>query len=529
MKLCLETIQNKEQWEGYHLPQYDPKVIAENTKQRPQWIHFGAGNIFRVFPAVACQRLIEQGDMDTGIICCEGYDDEIVSRCFHNYDNLTLAVTLNPDGSIAKEVVASMVEAYTTLHDSAKIREIFEKESLQMVSFTITEKGYSIYNTAKEFLPYIQADIEAGPANCKSLMALMASFSIARFHACNKPLTLLSMDNCSHNGAKLREAVVSIGKAWLESGKITSEEFAYLDTQISFPWSMIDKITPRPHEKVEEILKADGLEEISPFITTKNTYTAAFVNAEKPQYLVVEDDFPNGRPPLEKAGVYMTTRDTVNSTERMKVTGCLNPLHTAMSVYGCLLGYDLICDEMKDAEILKLINQLGYNEALPVVTDPKILSPKAFIDEVVTQRFPNPFMPDAPQRIATDTSQKVGIRFGETIKSYLSDEGRDVHQLVAIPLAIAGWMRYLLAVDDNGNEMEVSADPLKDELQAMLSTIVWNDPASYQNQLQAILANEVIFGVNLVEAGLSETIEKMFVAQLQGVGAVRQTLREFLA
>ena len=126
----------------------------------------------------------------------------------------------------------------------------------------------------------------------------------------------------------------------------------------------------------------------------------------------------------------------------MKVTTCLNPLHTAMSMYGCLLGYTRICEEMKDEDIVRLIKRLGYVEGLPVVVDPKILSPKAFIDEVIEQRLPNPFMPDAPQRIATDTSQKVGIRFGETIKSYVS-EGRDMSNLVALPLAIAGWMRYL--------------------------------------------------------------------------------------
>ena len=64
-------------------------------------------------------------------------------------------------------------------------------------------------------------------------------------------------------------------------------------------------------------------------VTGKKTYTAGFVNSEKPQYLVIEDRFPNGRPPLEKVGVYMTDRDTVNNTERMKVTTCLNPLHTS--------------------------------------------------------------------------------------------------------------------------------------------------------------------------------------------------------
>ena len=85
---------------------------------------------------------------------------------------------------------------------------------------------------------------------------------------------------------------------------------------------------------------------------------------------------------------------------------------------------------MKDADIVALIKRLGYVEGLPVVVNPGILEPKAFIDEVVEQRLPNPFMPDAPQRIATDTSQKVGIRFGETIKSYIA-EGRDLNTLVS--------------------------------------------------------------------------------------------------
>lgn len=145
---------------------------------------------------------------------------------------------------------------------------------------------------------------------------------------------------------------------------------------------MIDKITPRPAEIIEKQLMDAGFEDMQPVITSRNTYIAPFVNAEVPQYLVVEDRFPNGRPALDKAGVYLCDRKTVNDTERMKVTTCLNPLHTALAVYGCMLGYTLICDEMKDETLVKLVKRLGYVEGLPVVVDPVILSPKAFIDEV---------------------------------------------------------------------------------------------------------------------------------------------------
>ena len=291
---------------------------------------------------------------------------------------------------------------------------------------------------------------------------------------------------------------------------------------------MIDKITPRPAEAVEKQLTALGIEDMAPIVTAKHTYIAPFVNAEAPQYLVIEDRFPNGRPALEKAGVYMTDRDTVNMTERMKVTTCLNPLHTALAVYGCLLGYEKICDEMKDEDLVKLITRIGYVEGLPVVTDPGILSPKAFIDEVVKQRLPNPFMPDTPQRIATDTSQKIPIRFGETIKSYMADPGRDSATLTAIPLAIAGWLRYLLGVDDEGREMPVSPDPMLASLQADLEGVKLGNPASADGRLDPILANANLFGVDLKAAGLDQKITELFKRLIAGPGAVRKTLKTSL-
>ena len=145
----------------------------------------------------------------------------------------------------------------------------------------------------------------------------------------------------------------------------------------------------------------------------------------------------------------------------------------------------------------------------------------------MTERLPNPFMPDDPRRIATDTSQKVGIRFGETVKSYLAT-GRDLETLVAIPLAIAGWLRYLLAVNDKGEAMEVSADPLKDDLQAKLAGVVWNDPASYKGQIREILANASIFGTDLTKTSLADRVEAYFVKLLGGAGSARALLQSEL-
>ena len=516
---------------GYHLPEFDYDTVHKNTVEHPHWIHFGAGNIFRAFQANVAQNLLNSGVLDTGLIAAEGYDYEIIEKSYRPHDNLSILATLKADNTVEKTIVGSIMESL--ILDSkneaeyARLREIFKNPSLQMASFTITEKGYATANAKGEFFPAVAADFEKGPEAPESYLGKVVSLLYTRYTHGALPIAMVSMDNCSHNGEKLQTSVMTVAKAWLEKGFVGQDFIDYLsdETKITFPWSMIDKITPRPHKIVEESLEKDGIEGMTPIVTSKNTFIAAFVNAERPQYLVVEDKFPNGRPALEKAGVYMTDRETVNKTERMKVTTCLNPLHTAMSVYGCMLGYTLICDEMKDADVVALIKRLGYVEGLPVVVDPKILNPKAFIDEVIEQRLPNPFMPDTPQRIATDTSQKVGIRFGETIKSYVA-EGRDLNSLVSIPLAIAGWLRYLLAIDDNGNAFEVSADPLKDELQAKLSGIEFGKPETVTDQLDGILSNASIFGSDLTKTVLADKIKAYFKAEIAGAGAVRKTLHE---
>lgn len=531
MKLNLSDLNNNG-WGEITLPKYNIGAIRENTRVNPTWLHFGAGNIFRGFISSLQDSLLNAGIESTGIIAADTFDFEIIDRIFTEHDNLTLNVSLMADGSVKSEVLASVCEALKA--DSSdknymeRFRQIATEPSLQMISFTITEKGYAVKNTQGELMPVVKEDIANGPGKSKHAMSFVAGLLYERYKAGRLPVALVSMDNCSHNGEKLRSSVMTIANGWLKAGHVDTGFIDYISDEsvVAFPWSMIDKITPRPSEKVQKMLEDMGMEDIAPIITSKKTFIAPFVNAEQPQYLVIEDSFPNGRPALEKAGVYLTDRDTVNKTERMKVTTCLNPLHTALAVYGCMLGYTLICEEMKDAELTKFVNRLGYVEGLPVVTDPGIISPKEFIDEVVKKRLPNPFMPDAPQRIATDTSQKVGIRFGETIKSYAA-LGK-TNELKAIPLAIAGWLRYLLGVDDNGEPIEISADPLKDELCSKLAGIELGKPESYTGQLKDILSNETIFGSNLCVLGMDKLIEEIFVKEISGKGAVRATLKEYL-
>lgn len=488
MKLSLSSLQKERaEWlrGGFALPAFDSEAVRRRTREAPTWIHFGAGNIFRAFPCAALQRLLDAGLYDRGVIAIEAYDPEIITRAYAPFDDLSVLAVLRADGTLDKRVIASVAEALTA--DDPRVKTIFECPSLQMASFTVTEKAYKADNP---------------------MMAQLRRFLRARMLSCGVPLSMVSMDNCAHNGEKLREAILgSCEDAALR---------AYIEEKIAFPNTMIDKITPHPSAQVAALLRESGFEDAEIIHTEKGTATAALVNAEQAEYLVVEDAFPNGRPPLEQAGVLFCDQETVDKVEKMKVGTCLNPLHTALAVLGCLLGYPTIASEMADPALRRFVEILGYDESLPVVRDPGVVSPRAFLDEVVTLRLPNPFLPDTPQRIATDTSQKIPVRFGGTIRNHLARGTAD--SLRCVPFAIAAWLRYLMGTDDAGNALIPSPDPRLSEVRARLAGGVTD----------TLLSDETLFGANLVQAGLSERVKAYFSEMMGGAGAVRAALEKLV-
>ena len=242
---------NAAEWEakGYQLPQYDIAAVAKKTHDEPTWVHFGAGNIFRAFPAAILNDALNTGKYDRGVIVAESFDYEIIDKAYRPYHNLSLLVSLQSNGTIEKKVIASITESLKADkqfgEDWARLVQIFQAPSLQMVTFTITEKGYS----------FNDADLARG-LDAVFAMGKLTALLYERYKAGKLPVTLQSTDNCSHNGDHVKAGVKAYAERWVKDGIVEAGFLDYVNdsSKVTYPWSMIDKITPRPHEKVQAML-----------------------------------------------------------------------------------------------------------------------------------------------------------------------------------------------------------------------------------------------------------------------------------
>ncbi|WP_321971269.1 mannitol dehydrogenase family protein [Paratractidigestivibacter sp.] len=519
---------------GVKLPAYDAGAVKAAGMEQPVWMHFGGGNLYRAFHAQIANELANKGLLDRGVVVAETFRPFTLDEVYAPYNYDILQVVMNADGTLDENLIAVTAGGCFANsqrpEDLARAKRYFESSELQLVTFTITEKGYSLRDAAGELMGYVKAELEAGPDAAASSMGIVASLLLARFNAGAAPIAMVSTDNFSQNGARFREAILTVARGWQDNGHVGQDFVDYVsdESRVSFPWSMIDRITPNPSPETEAALKEQGWSDLDLIRTSGPTF-AGFANTEACHYLVIEDSFPNGRPALDAGGVILCDRQTAERADTMKVTACLNPLHTCLAVFGCLLGYDRIWKEMENADLASLVHHLGYDEDLPVVVDPEVIDPQSFIDELTGERLVNKSLPDAPQRIATDTSQKVAIRYGHTLNAYLAD-GKDVSGLTYIPLTIAGWLRYLMGVGDDGKPFECSPDPLLSELQAHVSGLELGsvDAEAIHAAAEPILSNTEIFTLDLYSVGLGEKIEGFLGEMLAGTGAVAATIHKYL-
>ncbi len=538
MELNLKGLEELGSVENLRLPAFAVATMQAEGRENPRWIHVGPGNLFRAYVARVADDLIARGE-HWPIVAVAPRDPGDMDVQLGDHDLMSLKVTLNPDGTREERVVAGISEALAVAReaDYRRLVEVARNPGVALMSFTITEKGYVITDSAGDLQPEVTSGLAEAPGSQEAAaahaMLLTAGLLWERFNAVRDsgkpaPLTLLSFDNFSHNGDKLRESVLTIVSKWLEQGAVPREFADWVGDEgnVAFPITVIDKITPRPSPAVAADLAARGFTDME-VTTPRRTPLAGFVNTEPTEYLIIEDKFAGERPAWEGLGVDVVARETCDDFEIMKVTTCLNPLHTALAVAGCLLHFPTIDSEMRDPALAALVRELGEREAMPVVVDPGIVKPEEFLQEVLEVRFPNRYLPDDPARIAMDTSQKLPIRFGVTLKKY-RERGLDLGALHAIPFVFALWLRYLTGLDDNGAPLEISSDPLGPELQAHFQGVALGENDDAEARLAPLLAREDIFGIDLTETPLAAKVTDFYKEMMSAPGAIRATVdKEF--
>lgn len=521
VKQCIEK-----SVEGAELIPFLPE-IKKHTFEKPCWIHLGSGNIFRSFIAELAQKLIKNKYTDKGIIVADTYDGEIIEKIYKPYDNLFLSCVLNPNGNFDLKLISSVTEALApnlNQQDLDRFFYCFTQQSLQIVSLSVTEKAYELYDVNGNFLPWLEQDLNKEFNQVNGILSLLLRALQKRFDAGKFPLTLLAFDNCYHNGDKLKHSIYKLAELFLQKEKITSDFYNWITSDaVSFPLSMIDKITPHPTLQVQNELIKRGFTDIEIIKTAKNSVIAPFVNSEPAAYLVIEDNFCNGRPDFEKAGVIITSRENVILCENMKIETCLNPLQTALAIFGILFEYKYISDCVSDPLLHKLVVKM-VEEGMAVVQDPHVINPKNFADEVINLRLPNKYIFDQPYRIATDSTNKINIRCGLTIKKY-GKANLNKNDLVAVPLVIAAFIRYLQGTSDVGNKFELASDLKIDYLKHIGKEL--NSPKAVQ-ALDEILSNEEIIGCNLKNEGMYDTVKDMYL-KMQKTHGIKSTLAQYLS
>ena len=447
-------------------------------------IHLGPGAFFRAFNAVFTQDAMDQTGGDWGITAVSLRSttarDQLAPQ-----DGMYHAVTLAPGGEVA-QVIGSVTQVLVAPEDPAAVIAAMAAPDVKIVSLTITEKGYC-HNPATGRLNLDHVDIQHDMAQLdapKSAIGFLVAGLAARRAKGLTPFTILSCDNLPSNGDLTKSMVLEFARC------VDADLADWIAEQVRFPATMVDRITPATTpEDVDRLHATTGLRD------------AAAVFHEPFKQWVIEDRFVAGRPAWDAVGAQMVA--SVEAHELMKLR-CLNGTHSALAYLGYLAGHQTIADCAADPIFAGLCQHLWGREILPTVPQPEGEDLPAYAAALL-DRYRNPAIRHRTWQIAMDGSQKLPQRILGTIADNLA-QGRDFS---ALALVVAGWMRYVGGIDEQGGAIDVR-DPLKDRLRAATET---SDPVA------ALLALDAVFPPDLAADARFRTAVQGAYEQLVAQGA----------
>ncbi|WP_245454252.1 mannitol dehydrogenase family protein [Aquabacter cavernae] len=448
-----------------------PAAIArpryDRSAAKVGMVHLGVGAFHRVHQAVYADDLLAAGHMDWAI-CGASLRSPDTSEALDPQDGLyTLCVRSGAGDDL--RVIGSLKRTLVAPRDPAALLAAMADPAVRIVSLTVTEKGYC-HDPASGELDEANSDILADlatPQRPRSAPGLLVEALRLRRAAGLAPFTVLCCDNLPANGETV--ARVTRRLAALRDADLG----AYVAGEVAFPSTMVDRIAPATTD-------ADRA-----FVAERLGVSDAWpVMAEPFSQWVIEDHFPNGRPPFEDVGVEMVA--DVAPFEHMKLR-LLNGAHSSLAYLGYLAGCETIADTMALPAFARLVERLQDEEMTPTLHVPGGTDIAAY-KRALRARFRNPALRHRTWQIAMDGSQKLPQRLLAAARERLA-AGADIR---FIALGVAGWMRYVTGRDEQGSPIDVR-DPLAARLRAAAEGA--GDDAA--RRATALLEVREVFGADL--------------------------------
>jgi mannitol 2-dehydrogenase len=408
----------------------------------PGIVHFGVGNFHRAHEAMYVDRVL-QADPDAawgiagvGVLSFDARMRDVL----HAQDRLYTLVTKHPDGAADARVIGSIVEYLFAPDEREAVLERLAAPTTRIVSLTITEGGYSVNDATGEFDPTtaaIAADLVPG-AEPTTVFALVTEGLRRRRDRGIPAFTIMSCDNIQGNGHVAERAF--LGFARLKDAELA----AWIEANVSFPNSMVDRITPVTTQAgIDEVATRFGIEDAWPVLS------------ESFEQWVLEDRFVLGRPPFETVGAQLV--DDVEPYELMKLR-LLNASHQAMSYLGILAGYEYVHDVCRTDLFSDFLLGYMHTEAIPTLRAVPGIDLDAYCLELIA-RFSSEAIADTLARQVVDASERIPKFLLPVLREQLQLGGPIEH----IALVIAAWSRYLEGQDEAGRPItptDIRADEL---------------------------------------------------------------------
>jgi len=439
-------------------PTYDREAASVGI------VHFGFGNFHRSHVAMYLDRLMETGaGLDWGI-CGVGVleQDATMRDVMQAQDCLFTLVVRHPDGSLEPRVVGSVLEYLYGPDDAVAVAERLDDPAVRIVSLTVTEGGYLKNPATGDFDAENAAVVHdlAHPEDPRTAFAYIVEGLRRRRDSGAAPFTVLSCDNLQGNGDYARQAVVGFAR-------LTDPELAtWIDTSVTFPNCMVDRITPSTTDADREAVQREfGIDDEWP------------VPAEPFTQWIVEDEFPTGRPPLESVDVQFV--DDVRPYELMKLR-LLNAGHQAIAYFGAPLGYVLVDEALGDDRIRTYLERYMSDEAAPTLGELPGIDLEGYMATLI-ERFSNPRMRDTIVRLATDGSNRMPTFTLPAIRANL-ESGRPIRLGAAM---VAAWAEYWALIGRG----RIAPPEVPDDVYAAEMTAAAGDPRP-----EAFVEIDVLFG-----------------------------------